>query len=155
MTLDCKLSKQMKKADELMNQELLKKYLIYARRFIKPKMSEIDKDKIKNFYADIRRESSVTGGIPIAVRHIESIMRMSEAFARMQLRDYVTVDDIDEAIEMLIDSFLQTQKASIRKVLERKFEKYRKRSNDVNPLLLHMLQKRAQNQVSPIIAMTL
>ena len=30
-------------------------------------------------YAEMRRESITCGGIPIAVRHIESIMRMSEA----------------------------------------------------------------------------
>ena len=85
-TLDCKISAQMKKAEELIPQELLKKYLIYSKRFVKPKLSEIDKDKIMNFYSEIRRESSVAGGIPIAVRHIESVIRMSEAFAKLHLR---------------------------------------------------------------------
>ena len=117
-------------------------------------MSEIDKDKIKNFYADIRRESSVAGGIPIAVRHIESVMRMSEAYARMHLRDYVRIDDIDYAIEMLIDSFLQSQKASISKQLARKFEKYRSKKSDVTQLLLHMLTRKAEHWVSIIIILT-
>ena len=61
-----------------------------------------------NFYADIRRESNVAGGIPIAVRHIESVIRMSEAFAKMQLRDHVRIDDIDAAIEMMLDSLCLT-----------------------------------------------
>lgn len=34
-------------------------------------------------YKELRRESEASNGIPIAVRHIESIMRMSEAHARM------------------------------------------------------------------------
>lgn len=63
----------------------------------------------------MRKESSVVGGIPIAVRHIESVLRMSEAFAKMHLRDYVRSDDIDNAIEMLLTSFLQTQKSSIQR----------------------------------------
>jgi DNA replication licensing factor MCM2 len=46
------------------------------------------------------------GGIPIAVRHIESVLRMAEATAKMHLRDYVRTDDIDQAIEMMLDSFL-------------------------------------------------
>jgi DNA replication licensing factor MCM2 len=46
------------------------------------------------------------GGIPIAVRHIESVLRMSEAHAKIHLRDYVRSDDIDMAIEMLLESFL-------------------------------------------------
>lgn len=48
----------------------------------------------------------MVGGIPIAVRHIESVLRMAESFAKMHLRDYVRSDDIDAAIEMLLDSFL-------------------------------------------------
>ena len=85
---------------------MLKKYLIYSKRFINPKLREIDQNKITQFYADLRRESNVVGGIPIAVRHIESVIRMSESFAKIHLRDHVRTDDIDNAIEMLLDSFL-------------------------------------------------
>ena len=42
----------------------------------------------------------MTGGVPIAVRHIESIMRMAEASARMNLRDHVREDDVDMAIKV-------------------------------------------------------
>jgi len=48
----------------------------------------------------------VVGGIQIAVRHIESVIRMSEAYARIHLREYVKAEDIDNAIEMLLESFL-------------------------------------------------
>jgi DNA replication licensing factor MCM2 len=37
--------------------------------------------------------------MPIAVRHLESIIRMSEAHARMHLREYVSDDDINMAIK--------------------------------------------------------
>lgn len=93
---------------DLIPHDLLKKYLIYSKRFVRPKLSEIDQDKVTQFYADIRRESNVVGGIPIAVRHIESVIRMSEAWAKMHLRDHVRTDDIDNAIEMLLSSFLQS-----------------------------------------------
>ena len=45
-------------------------------------------------YTDLRREASRTHGMPIAVRHLESMIRMAEAHARMHLRDAVTHDDV-------------------------------------------------------------
>jgi DNA replication licensing factor MCM2 len=92
---------------------MLKKYIMYAKRYCHPKLNEIDKEKVTQFYADIRKESTIVGGIPIAVRHIESVLRMAEAHAKMNLRDYVRSDDIDLAIEMLLESFLQSQKLSV------------------------------------------
>ena len=49
-------------------------------------------------YAELRRESAVSQGMPIAVRHLESIIRMSEAHAAMHLREYVNEQDVDTAI---------------------------------------------------------
>jgi len=133
---------------DLISQVMLKKYLIYSKRFIKPKLSEIDQNKVTQFYADIRRESNTVGGIPIAVRHIESVIRMSEAWAKMHLRDYVRSDDIDHAIEMLLESFLQSQKVSVARQLTKKFEKYRTRQSDSSQLLLHTLKKVVGDRVS-------
>ena len=131
----------MNKNEDLIPHELLKKYLIYAKRFLRPKLSEIDQDKVTQFYADIRRESNVVGGIPIAVRHIESVIRMSEAWAKMHLRDHVRGDDIDNAIEMLLNSFLQSQKISVARQLSKKFEKYKTHRTDQSQLLIHTLRK--------------
>ena len=41
----------------------------------------------------------MTHGMPIAVRHLESMIRMSEARASMHLREYVNNEDIDTAIK--------------------------------------------------------
>ena len=123
------------------DQQMLKKYMIYARRYVKPKLNEIDIEKVTNFYKDIRKESLAVGGIPIAVRHIESVLRMSEAHAKMHLRDYVRSDDIDFAIEMMLESFLQSQKLTVSRSLSSKFEKYKRRKQDVNQLLYHTLHK--------------
>ena len=130
------------------DQELLKKYIMYAKRMVHPKLNEIDKEKVTQFYADIRRESSVVGGIPIAVRHIESVLRMSEAFAKIHLRDYVRAEDIDFAIAMMVQSFLQSQKETVAKVLEKKFKKYMSRAENENfSLLIHNLSKYANTQI--------
>lgn len=125
----------------MISQDMLRKFIIYSRRYVHPRLSEIDKEKVTQFYADIRRESSVVGGLQIAVRHIESVLRMSEANAKMHLRDYVRADDIDEAINMLLESFLQSQKSSVARPLRKKFEKYLNKRTDSNQLLLHILTK--------------
>lgn len=44
----------------------------------------------------------------IAVRHIESIIRMSEAHAKMHLRNEINNDDIDKAISVMLRSFIQS-----------------------------------------------
>jgi DNA replicative helicase MCM subunit Mcm2 (Cdc46/Mcm family) len=70
-------------------------------------------------YSDLRRESLATGSFPITVRHLESMIRMAEASAKMNLREYVRSDDIDLAIQVTVGSFVNAQKISIKKTLER------------------------------------
>ncbi len=74
------------------------------------------------------------------MRHLESIIRMSEASARMHLRDHVRRDDVDLAIKVMLESFLQAQKISVRKSLHRGFRKYITYGEDNNLLLMHQLQ---------------
>lgn len=63
-------------------------------------LHDLDSEKIASLYADLRRQSAISGGVPIAVRHIESVVRIAEASAKMQLRDHVRDDDVDMAIKV-------------------------------------------------------
>lgn len=49
-------------------QELLRKYILYARERCRPKLYQIDQDKVARLFADMRRESLATGAYPITVR---------------------------------------------------------------------------------------
>lgn len=51
---------------EKVPQGLLRKYIMYAREKIHPKLHQIDQDKIARMYSDLRRESMVTIAIRIA-----------------------------------------------------------------------------------------
>lgn len=123
------------------SQRLLTKYIMYARSNVRPQIQDVDQDKIERLYVDLRRESKQCGGVPIAVRHIESIIRMSEAHAKMHLRDHVRDDDVNVAISLMLHSFLQAQKFSVRTSLERGFRRYITRATDFNQLLMSELQK--------------
>ena len=48
-------------------QELLRKYILYAREKCHPKLYQIDQDKVARLFADMRRESLATGAYPITV----------------------------------------------------------------------------------------
>ena len=66
---------------------------------------------------------------------------MSEAFARMHLRDFVRQDDIDQAISVTIRSFISAQKYSVKKSLTKVFDKYLSVDKDHFELLLHLLSE--------------
>jgi DNA replication licensing factor MCM2 len=55
--------------------------------------------------------------MPMGVRHLESILRIAEAFAKMSLREHVREDDVNLAIKVMLDSFIGSQKLSISKTL--------------------------------------
>ena len=56
-------------------------------------------------YTELRQEAN-NGGVVVAVRHIESMIRMAEASARMHLRNHVSTDDVDLAISVLLNSVI-------------------------------------------------
>ncbi|KAK4261677.1 hypothetical protein QN277_004640 [Acacia crassicarpa] len=130
---------------EILPQDLLKKYITYAKMNVFPRLHDADMDKLTHVYAELRRESSHGQGVPIAVRHIESMIRMSEAHARMHLRQHITQEDVDMAIRVLLDSFISTQKFGVQKALQKSFRKYMTFKKDYNELLLYLLRELVKN----------
>ena len=55
------------KVEGTIPQELLRKYILYAREKCFPKLYQIDEDKVARLFADMRRESLATGAYPITV----------------------------------------------------------------------------------------
>merc|ERR1712013_6921 len=125
---------------EKIPQELLRKYILYAREKIHPKLHQMDQEKVAKMYADLRRESMATGSIPITVRHIESMIRIAESHAKMHLREFVSEDDVNMAMRVMLESFIDTQKYSVMKNMKRNFTKYLSYKKDNNELLLFILR---------------
>ncbi len=126
---------------DIIPQELLRKYIVYAKRKSHPRIVNVDRDKIAALYADLRRASMNGGGVPMGVRYLESIIRMAEAHARMHLRDYVREDDVNLAIKVMLNSFITSQKFSVARTMHRHFRKYLNYRRDNNELLLFLLQE--------------
>jgi len=106
------------------DQELLKYYIVYARKHVHPTSSGVDMEKVANFYKDIRAEAFSSGGAPMTARHVDSLMRIAEANARMELRQHVTNRDVDNAIGVMLESFIQSQKHQVAEELRKKFRRY-------------------------------
>jgi DNA replication licensing factor MCM2 len=133
---------------EPLSQNMLRKYILYSKSRVRPELSQVDVDKIARLYADLRRESIATGSIPITVRHIESMVRMAEAHAKMHLRDYVRSDDIDLAIKVMLQSFIQSQKYSVMTHLRRAFAKYITHRKEHGELLAFALNELANEKLN-------
>ncbi|KAF4674076.1 MCM DNA helicase complex subunit [Perkinsus chesapeaki] len=115
-------------------------------------ISDVDADKLANFYKEIRSAASDSHGLPMTVRHIESMIRMAEASAKMELRDYVTSKDIDHAIATMLSSFIMTQKHAVAERLRRRFEaKYISSVTDHNELLHFVLRKLFKQQMDLVL----
>ena len=126
-------------APEPLTQQQLRKYVAYAKRHCRPTLSEADADKIARVYARLRQESAAASGMPVAVRHLESIIRMSEAHAAMHLRDHVDDADVDAALRVMLGSFVSTQKLAAQKAMRAKFHRYLSNARGDRELLLAAL----------------
>ena len=82
---------------------LLKKYISYARRYIRPRLTEEAMKLLADFYVEMRKLGAESPEAPIAItaRQLEALVRLAEAHARMKLKEYVTEEDAEAAIRLM------------------------------------------------------
>ncbi|MCL2475477.1 minichromosome maintenance protein MCM [Candidatus Bathycorpusculum sp.] len=81
--------------------ELLRKYISFAKS-IKPELSEDALKRLSEFYLAMRSASESEGSpVAITARQLESLVRVSEARARVALRPIVTPEDAEAAIAIM------------------------------------------------------
>ncbi len=93
---------------QILNPNLLKRYILYARNNIHPRLTSGALEKIKQFYMEMRKKSleQPQGAVAITPRQLEALIRMAEARAKIELRNYVTAEDAEFAINLMW-TFLQ------------------------------------------------
>jgi len=96
---------------DVIEPNLLRKYIAYAKQKFKPKLTDEAIEEIKSFYVRLRsqpsRADSEIRPIPITARQLEGIIRLSEAHAKLKLSDKVTREDARIAIELVKISLMQ------------------------------------------------
>eukprot|EP01060_Flectonema_neradi_P041207 TRINITY_DN9701_c0_g2_i3.p1 TRINITY_DN9701_c0_g2~~TRINITY_DN9701_c0_g2_i3.p1 ORF type:complete len:629 (+),score=112.94 TRINITY_DN9701_c0_g2_i3:1502-3388(+) len=127
-------------------QKLLQRYILYARTCVQPKLEQVDMDRLVSFYVELRNDSAMKyeSGIKIVVRHLESICRLSEAFAKMRLSSYVREDDVSRAISLFLTAFLGTLPFKRRETLRKKYTSYLVLEKQHFQIISHVLSARVK-----------
>lgn len=86
------------------SQDFLKKYIAYANRYVLPQLTTEAAEVIENFYVDLRKSAEGGAAVPITARQLESLVRLSEARARMALQSKVSKEDAQAAVRLMEDS---------------------------------------------------
>ena len=86
--------------------ELLRDYIDYARDYIRPSLSDEAMEQLLTSYLELRNLGTVgnnngTRTITATPRQLESLIRISEALAKMRYSDVVTRGDALEALRLL------------------------------------------------------
>ncbi|KAH7866667.1 hypothetical protein Vadar_023432 [Vaccinium darrowii] len=83
---------------------LLRKYIAYARTFVFPRMSKPAAEILQKFYLKLRDHNTTADGTPITARQLESLVRLAEARARLELREEITAQDALDVVEIMKES---------------------------------------------------
>jgi replicative DNA helicase Mcm len=94
--------------DPPISADLLRKYIAYARRNITPALTDEALNVVKEFYLSMRKAGERENApVPITARQLESLIRLSEAHAKMALREKVVAEDAQAAIRLVQVSLQQ------------------------------------------------
>ena len=86
--------------------DLMRKYISYAKKYCKPKLTPEASNEIKSFFVNLRsqkRKGDEEGlkPIPISARQLEAMVRLSQASARVRLSNKVEGKDARRAIRIM------------------------------------------------------
>ncbi len=83
---------------------LFKKYVSYARQKIKPQLTDEAMEELENYFVKMRSSGEEKGeisAIPITMRQLEALVRLSEASAKVRLSQKIMKEDAKRAIELV------------------------------------------------------
>ena len=82
--------------------ELLKKYVAYAKRTVRPVLSDAALSALSDYYVKVREQGEEPNSpVPITARQLEALVRLSEAAAKARLSSEVGVEDARRAIQIM------------------------------------------------------
>ncbi|XP_020841192.1 DNA helicase MCM8 isoform X1 [Phascolarctos cinereus] len=87
---------------------LLRKYVGYSRQYVHPKLSPEAAQILQDFYLELRKQTQRLNGTPITTRQLESLIRLTEARTRLELREKATKEDAEDIVEIMKYSMLGT-----------------------------------------------
>lgn len=83
--------------EEQLDMAVLKDYIAYARTYVHPRLSEEASQALIEAYVDMRKIGSGRGMVSAYPRQLESLIRLSEAYAKVRFSNKVETIDVEEA----------------------------------------------------------
>lgn len=83
-------------------------YISYARKYCQPKIPDYAVMDLVQEYCNMRNLGTSTKTITATPRQLESMIRLSEALAKMRLSDTVEKKDIQEAVRLIKTAMQQS-----------------------------------------------
>eukprot|EP00932_Pfiesteria_piscicida_P019401 SRR837773.6227.p1 GENE.SRR837773.6227~~SRR837773.6227.p1 ORF type:complete len:818 (+),score=342.94 SRR837773.6227:220-2454(+) len=97
----------------LLSQLELQRFIRLARS-LKPKVSPEAHEKLIKCYMKLREDRTyVRGACGVTVRQLESLIRLSEAIARVHLSDKITVTHVNMAFELQLNTLKRAERENI------------------------------------------
>ncbi|KAK5973856.1 Disc proliferation abnormal [Trichostrongylus colubriformis] len=93
---------------EQLDMALLRDYIAYAKANVHPKLSDDCSQFIIDKYLFMRKAGAQHGQISAYPRQLESLIRLSEAHAKIRLSDTVTVEDVESAYNLYREALKQS-----------------------------------------------
>lgn len=81
--------------------EMLRKYVAFAKKTVKPRLTSEASEKIQSYYLELRKLGMRQGATPITPRQIEGLVRLAEASAKTRLSETVDFRDAEIAIGLV------------------------------------------------------
>lgn len=105
-------------SSKLLSPEFIRKYIAYAKQNVSPVMEESAHKAILDFYVTLRKQGEGEHKpVPITMRQVEGLVRLTEASAKARLSPLATKEDAERAIR-IVEHFLRTVIASEGSVLD-------------------------------------
>jgi len=105
---------------EILNKKFLKKYIHYAKSRFQPEMTQEANDKIVDFYTELRgQHAGDNNTLPVTVRTLETIIRLSSAHAKCRLSNHVEMKDVAAATVLMRAAIFSETSSSMRDNMNR------------------------------------
>ncbi|KIH46872.1 hypothetical protein ANCDUO_23071 [Ancylostoma duodenale] len=93
---------------EKLDMALLRDYIAYAKANIHPKLTDESSQFIIDKYLFMRKAGAQHGQISAYPRQLESLIRLSEAHAKIRLAETVTINDVESAYNLYREALKQS-----------------------------------------------
>lgn len=86
---------------DLLPLECFQKYVRYVRAHCRPVLSADARKVLQDFYLDLRQNYTSEDAVPVTTRQLESLIRLTQARAKVDLRDSATGRDARQVVELM------------------------------------------------------